>query len=511
MTAAAGFLASQAAVARPEASVTTGQLRGVNIGDVRVFKGIPYAAPPLGEMRWRPPAPPLRWDGVRDASTYGFSCPQIPYPGDSAPVETPGNEDCLTLNIWAGPPGKKQRPVMFWIHGGGFMNGGSATAVTDGAALARHGVIVVTINYRLGRLGFFAHPALSAESPGATLGNYGLMDQIAALRWVRANIAAFGGDPGNITIFGESAGGSSVAALMTSPLARGLFAKAIIQSGGGRQIPIPIRGDALDGGPSMEEVGTTFARDVGVSGDVLKELRALDVATVIGGVNMLNNNDRARTVNWSVDGVLLPADPTTLFAQGKQAKVPMVIGATSDELGALPMIGAIAAYTLAQFGDAAQELGTLYKGANGADDINRLPSDAFFVEPARFMALKAAKVGQPVFHYSFGYVAEELRDTLKDARHASDVPYVFDNPNVIPGATDADRATAREVSAAWVRFARTGNPAGPGWAWPAYKPGTRQTLVIGEGEPRIVCDIDRERLDAIEAAYQQKIWSKLVP
>jgi para-nitrobenzyl esterase len=511
LLAAAGLLAPQAAIAQPEVIVSTGKLRGINAGDIQVFKGVPYAAPPLGERRWRPPALPLRWDGVRDAAGYGFSCPQVAYPGDSAPVETPGDEDCLTLNIWTGLSGTTPRPVMLWIHGGGFMNGGSATAVTDGAALARQGVTVVTINYRLGRLGFFAHPALSAENPHAPLGNYGLMDQIAALRWVRANIAAFGGDPGNVTIFGESAGGGSVAALMTSPLAKGLFAKAIIQSGGGRQIPIPIRGKALDGGPSMEEVGATFARDVGVSGDVLKKLRALDAATVIGGVNMLNNNDRARTVNWTVDGALLPADPTTLFARSEQARVPMIIGATSDELGALPMIGAITAYTLFQFGDAAAKLGPLYKSADKGDEINSLPSDAFFVEPARFMALKAAETRQSVFHYSFGYIAEGLRGTLKGARHASDVPYVFNNPDTIPGATDTDRAMARAVSGAWVRFARSGDPAGSGWVWPAYTSDTRRTLAIEANGPRLIFDIDRARLDAIEAAYQQKIWSKLTP
>ncbi|WP_447726075.1 carboxylesterase/lipase family protein [Sphingomonas koreensis] len=511
LLAAAGMLLPPQATAAPEVAVTTGKLRGTNDGAIRVFKGIPYAAPPLGERRWRPPAPPLRWNGIRDASAYGFSCPQVAYPGDSAPVETPGNEDCLTLNIWTGGAGDRQRPVMLWIHGGGFMNGGSATAVTDGAALARQGVTVVTINYRLGRLGFFAHPALSAESPRAPLGNYGLMDQIAALRWVQANIAAFGGDPRNVTLFGESAGGGSVAALMTSPLAKGLFAKAIIQSGGGRQIPIPIRGKALDGGPSMEEVGTTFARGAGISGDVLKGLRSLDAATVIGGINMLNNNDRARTVNWSVDGVLLAADPTTIFARGGQARVPMMIGATSDELGALPMIGAITTYTLAQFGDAATRLRILYKRADGTDEINRLPSDAFFVEPSRFMALQAAKGGQRVFHYSFGYIAETLRSGLKGARHASDVPYVFNNPDTIPGVTDTDRAMARAISAAWVRFARAGNPARSDWPWPPYDLHTRRTLAIEATGPRTVLDIDRARLDAIEAAYQQKIWSKLIP
>ncbi|HWV60030.1 MAG TPA: carboxylesterase family protein, partial [Sphingopyxis sp.] len=446
--------------------------------------------------------------GVRPATDYGFSCPQKPFPGDSQPIETETSEDCLTLNVWTGAESGKPRPVMVWIHGGGLMNGGSATPSTDGRALARRGVVVVTFNYRLGRLGFFAHPALSAESPGAPLANYGYMDQIAALQWVKANIAAFGGDPGNVTIFGESAGGGSVAMLMTSPLARGLFDKAIIQSGGGRQVPIAMRGASADGGPSMEEIGESFARDAGIKDDVLAGLRALPADKVIGGVNMVNNFDRKKSVNWSVDGVLLTADPTTVFLRGDQAKVPLIVGANSDELGSIPMIGALAAYALSQFGEAAPLIKALYRRPDGDDDIKRLPGDAGFVEPARYMARRAAETGGKAWHYSFGYVASAKREKLKGAPHASEIPYVFGNPDVIEGATEADRQMAAAVSAAWVRFAKTGDPAGGGIVWPAYDPGSWPTLVW-DAVPHTVANLDGARLDLIEQAYTQSIWSKL--
>jgi para-nitrobenzyl esterase len=501
--------AASAPAAPPVVTVDTGTLSGARDGDVRIFKGISYAAPPTGDLRWRPPAPAEHWEGVRPATDYGFSCPQKPFPGDSQPIETEASEDCLTLNVWAGAESGKPRPVMVWIHGGGLMNGGSATPSTDGRALARQGVVVVTFNYRLGRLGFFAHPALSAESPGAPLGNYGYMDQIAALKWVKANIAAFGGDPDNVTIFGESAGGGSVAMLMTSPLAKGLFDKAIIESGGGRQVPIAMRGASADGGPSMEEIGEGFARDAGIKeGDVLGSLRALPADKVIGGVNMINNFDRKKSVNWSVDGVLLTADPTTIFMRGDQAKVPLIVGANSDELGSIPMIGALAAYALSQFGDAAPLVKALYQRPGGGDDIKRLPGDAGFVEPARYMARRAAETGSKAWHYSFAYVASAKREKLKGAPHASEIPYVFDNPGVIDGATDADRQMAARVSAAWVRFAKTGDPAGGGIDWPAYDPATRPTMVW-DAAPQVVPNLDGARLDLIEQAYTQSIWSKL--
>ncbi|MDP3378936.1 MAG: carboxylesterase family protein, partial [Brevundimonas sp.] len=212
-----------------------GTVQGAVAGDIVAFKGLPYAAPPVGERRWRPPAPAANWEGTRDATTYGAICIQAPANGDPGVGPLPMSEDCLTLNVWAPVERAEPLPVMVWIHGGGYNNGSGTAALYDGSALARRGVVVVTINYRLGRLGFFDHPALAADRPAdEPAGNYGVMDQIAALEWVHDNIAALGGDPGNVTIFGESAGGVAVTQLMIAPSARGLFHKAIVQSGLGR-------------------------------------------------------------------------------------------------------------------------------------------------------------------------------------------------------------------------------------------------------------------------------------
>ena len=233
----AAVAAAQPASAAPRTEVrtTSGVVAGAVANGVVSWKGIPYAAPPVGDLRWRAPQPVAPWTGVRAATEYAHDCMQLPFPSDAAPLGTPPAEDCLYVNVWAPEkPASAKLPVMFWIHGGGFVNGGSSPSVYDGSAFARRGVVFVSLNHRLGRFGFFAHPALTKESPNDPLGNYGYLDQIAALRWVRDNIAAFGGDPGNVTIFGESAGGGSVNTLLVSPLARGLFHKAIVQSGGGR-------------------------------------------------------------------------------------------------------------------------------------------------------------------------------------------------------------------------------------------------------------------------------------
>jgi hypothetical protein len=234
--------ASSAAATVDEVRVESGALKGVIAGGVVAFKGIPYAAPPTGQNRWRAPQPVAAWKGVRSAAAYGSDCMQLPFPGDAAPLGVKPDEDCLYLNVWTPaqrPSGKL--PVMVWIYGGGFVNGGSSPAVYDGTHFAENGVVFVSFNYRVGRFGFFAFPALTKEDPNALLGNYCFLDQIAALKWVRKNIAKFGGDPGNVTLFGESAGGMSVLTMMTTPLARGLFHKAIVESGGGRTGIGPMR------------------------------------------------------------------------------------------------------------------------------------------------------------------------------------------------------------------------------------------------------------------------------
>ncbi len=276
-----------------QVKVEGGAVKGAVADGVLSFKGIPFAAPPVGDLRWRPPQPVVPWTGVKEATAYGHDCAQKPFPSDAAPLGTEPSEDCLVVNVWR--PAEKTSaalPVMVWIYGGGFVNGGSSPAVYDGSQFAKQGVVLVSFNYRVGRFGFFAHPALSAEHPGEPLGNYALMDQIAALQWVQKHIAGFGGNPKDVTVFGESAGGMSVHALLTSPAAKGLFHKAIIESGGGRSGLLTMRKlhDDQPNQPSAEAVGVAFAKSNGIEGTdaaALKALRALPADKVVAGLNLM--------------------------------------------------------------------------------------------------------------------------------------------------------------------------------------------------------------------------------
>ena len=326
--AAALLLCAGSAQAGDTVKVARGSLHGATAGPVTSFKGVPFAAPPTGDLRWKPPQAPAKWTGVREATSYSPSCMQM---RRAAAVGTNGDsEDCLYLNIWApadAKPGQKL-PVMVWIHGGAFTGGSGTAAIYDGTHFAERGVILVTVNYRLGRLGFFAHPALTAENPSGPLGNYGLMDNIAALKWVKANIAAFGGDPGNVTAFGESAGGILVNFLMAAPEAKGLFAKAISESGFGRNGGVPIRGDAARTG---EKIGVAYATAQGVMGsgaDAAKALRALSAAELSKPVSGLADPGSPSPM---VDGVVVPEAPWAAFAAGREAKVPYIAGGNSYE------------------------------------------------------------------------------------------------------------------------------------------------------------------------------------
>ncbi len=480
----------------------TGGLKGAGEDGVVSFKAIPYAAPPVGRLRWRMPRPPAPWTGVRDATAFGPSCWQAPMLGEAMPPRRSFSEDCLTLNIWAPKNPVGPAPVIVWIHGGGFTNGGASAKGFDGAALARQGVVLVSLNYRLGRFGFFAHPSLTAEATGEAKGNYGLADLIAALRWVQRNIAAFGGDPGNVTLLGESSGGLSVAALMVSPPAQGLFHKAIVQSAGGRQ-PLPaLTGPSLDGGPSMETIGAAaFPGRLSPAA-----LRRLDPRLVLAGRNMVDNIERRTALNLMVDGVMLTDDPMALFERGAQARIPLLIGATDDELSQL--YGPLSGASMRQFGPIAAALAAAYRQAGSRDETHRFVSDLLAVEPARHMALLAARTGQPVFHYSFAYVPQAQRKPGRGAAHASDIPFVFGNPQVLRRPTDPDRAMAAQVSAAWVRFAHTGDPSGPGpWTWPLYDNTSRVTLVIGPEGPGLVRNLDGSRLDLIARLYPTSTWT----
>ncbi len=500
--------AAAAMAASDQVRIDTGRLAGVTRNGVVAFKGIPFAAPPVGDLRWRPPQPARPWTGVRQASEYGADCEQKPFPGDAAPLGVTPAEDCLYANVWipAGAPSRKL-PVMVWIYGGGFVNGGSSPAVYDGSQFARRGVAFVSFNYRLGRFGFFAHPALTRESPSGPVGNYGYMDQIAALQWVRRNIAAFGGDPGSVTIFGESAGGGSVLTLMTSPLAKGLFHKAIVESGGGRTLllgPRYLDRPGPTGAPSAESVGVTFAKSVGIQGEdaaALAALRRLPADAVVAGLNMSSMNTPTYA-GPMIDGKLVVESPGEAYAAGRGAKVPLIIGANSADIG-FPQ-GRTMDALLAPFGADRDKARTAYDPAGAAKVMEvgvAIAADQMMVEPARFMARALAATGQPAYEYRFSYVAESMRKQWRGAPHATEIPFVFDTVAARYGKdlADPDRATAQAANAYWANFAKTGNPNGKGLPeWPAYSPKTDVLMDFSATGPAARPDPWKTRLDLVE-------------
>ena len=431
-----------AAQAGPVAAIESGRVSGTTEDGVESWKGIPFAAPPVGEFRWRAPQPAAKWDGVKQAVAYGQDCMQVPFPSDAAPLGTPPDEDCLYLNVWRPAGAAEKLPVIFWIYGGGFVNGGASPPTYSGASLARQGVLFVSANYRVGRFGTFAHPQLTAENADdGLLGNYGYMDQVAALEWVRSNIAAFGGDPANVTIVGESAGGMSVHTLVTSPLARGLFARAVVMSGGD--------GGAMGGNglAAAEKIGVDFAQSKGIAPadpDALAKLRALSAEEVTDGLNMmaLFGQQGPRTfASPFVDGKLAVAAGAA-YVSGQFVHVPMMIGATSADMG----------------------------GRTGV-----------MVAGARNMAATIAGKDVPVYHYRFSYVAESVGQP--GAQHATDIPFFFDTTAIKHGeqTTPRDVGMGKTMSAYLVNFARTGDPNGDGLpVWPRYARATDMIMDFAE-------------------------------
>lgn len=484
-----GILVSAALLASPVAAqqvtVEGVAVSGATAEGVASFKGIPYAAPPVGALRWSAPAPAAPWTTPRDATAYGPDCMQNPLPGVQ-PGSRPMSEDCLTLNVWTPKPAKGAKlPVMVWIHGGGFVGGSGTLAETDGALLAKRDVVIVSFNYRLGRFGFFAHPALGQG------GNWGLMDQIATLKWVQRNIASFGGDPAKVTIFGESAGGESVSRLMASPAAKGLFARAIVASGGGR-----------DDWPTLAEAqakGQVFATRAGVA-DVAA-LRALPAETVLGSVALMSKEED-RYSGPMTDGTIVPAGAETIFAEGKQARIPYIIGSNDDELGFIP-----APFRAMVNGPVEKSLGAAAATVKAAyaseDEANRrLGGDAMFAEPALAFGLLQARAGGPAWLYRFGYVAEGQRKPDVGAVHASDVAFQFGN---LPAdATAADRAAAKQLGDYWTNFAKTGDPNGSGLpVWARLDPGAPKLLSMGI-EATAMAPATTPALTAIAAARDGK-------
>lgn len=507
----AAAVAGEPADDRVVVATADGRLEGEAGVGFEAFRGIPFAKPPVGELRWRAPQPVQPWQGVRPATQLAAACMQEPMPGIAAPLAAPLSEDCLYLNVWrpAGARAGTRLPVMVWIHGGGFVNGGTSADVFRGEAFARRGVILVSIAYRLGRFGFFAHPALTAaKADGGMLANYGYMDQIAALRWIRRNIARFGGDPGNVTLYGESAGGRSVQTMMVSPLAKGLFAKAIIASGGGRPNVMGSLRVSQDepGNPSLEARGLAFARQHGVEGAdgmTLARLRALPAEAVTGGLNMITSFRQPAT--WggpAIDGRLLPDEPSRLFEAGRQARVPVLVGATDRDLSVL--FGR-KDQVFARFGANAGALRRHYDpDGNGreVDVMAAMGGDLAMVEPARFLARAVRSAGAPAWSYRFSYVATAKRAANPNgAVHASDVPYAMGTVRLRYGAETSreDESVADAMNGYWANFARRGDPNGPGLPhWPAYD--TNSDVILNfaaDGLPRAGADPRRERLDLL--------------
>ncbi|MBL8550227.1 MAG: carboxylesterase family protein [Hyphomonadaceae bacterium] len=491
--------------------IDTGLLHGAREGETIAFRGVPFAAPPVGDLRWRAPQPAAAWEGVREATADANDCSQLPFAQDAAPVRAPTSEDCLYLNVWRpAAPSASPLPVMVWIYGGGLTIGGISPAVYGGAAFARDGVVFVSMNYRVGRFGFFAHPALSGEHPDEVHGNYGYADQIAALQWVQRNIAAFGGDPGNVSIFGESAGGGSVAVMMTSPLARGLFHKAMLQSAGlpgGRRAAFPMR--RLSGAASGEAMGLEYARSLGIAGegaDAAAALRALPGDVVRAGVGFFMP-PALGAPGPMVDGKLIIDDAETVFAAGGQAMVPTLIGANDLDIGFGPAQDKAALF--ATFGADAGRARALYDPTGAADFrsvAQGVYADRLMVEPARHVADVMANAGQPAFHYRFSYAAESLRPGVNGAVHASEIPYVFDTLDASLGTaqTQADRDIAATAHAYWIAFARSGDPNGGGrLIWPRHTTQDRQLMNFTNAGPVAGADPWQARLDLTAALAER--------
>jgi para-nitrobenzyl esterase len=482
---------------------------------IHAFKGIPFAAPPVGALRWTAPQPVAKWSGVRDASKYGNVCIQPPGQGrlNIANMEgsPPTSEDCLYLNVWTGAASAtEKRPVVIWWFGGAFTEGGGSVPLYDGTALAKKGVVVVTMNYRLGAFGFFTHPALTAESPHKASGNYGLMDMLASARWVKNNIAAFGGDPNNVTVFGQSAGAMAIASLVASPESKGLFKRAISESGAWMGLGMA---PGMTTRAQAEERGAKAATDAGVS--TAAELRAMSAADVTAKLR-----SGGCPGCMIVDGWVIPEDPSATFAAGRQNAVDVLVGSNKEELsfGRGATAQQFEAGARMRYGDLADEYLKLYPHATDEEaarsNIASTADGTFW--HMRLYADYQVKKGNKAYLYFFAQnpPAPDGKPPFP-ASHAAEVPYVFDNlgkQHLFPDSSSPelsaksapDEKLADEMSSYWANFAKTGDPNGPGLPkWKAHSVGNGQDAIILDADPA------SEKLPTpARLAFIDKIWMK---
>lgn len=483
---------TQGADSRVVVEAPAGAVSGVSEAGINVFKGLPYALPPVGAARWTPPKPMPRWDGARDASAFGPACIQNKAVGGAFNIYANDpkamSEDCLTLNIWT-PANARKAPVMVWIHGGSLAGGFSHEPIYDGTKFAEQGVIVVSINYRVGVLGYLAHPGLSAESPTGISGNYGLMDQIEALRWVQKNIEAFGGDPANVTIAGESAGGLSVMYLMAAPSARGLFAKAIAQSA--YMVSTPALKTEAFGQPSAESTGLLLSTKLQAY-DVAA-LRAMDAAKLTKAAALAGFPPFG-----AIDGQILPLQLVEAFDRGEQAHVPILAGFNSGEIRSLrflaPPVPALAAtYEKAireRYGVLADEYLRLYPSRDMEGSILASTRDSIYGWTAERLVRKQTAVGAPSFLYIFDHGFPAADDNGLHAFHGAELPYVFSTLRRTPPywpkspQTPAEAKLAGAMTSYWASFMRTGQPVAEGASpWPAF--GSQRAFMAFQDVPRV--------------------------
>jgi para-nitrobenzyl esterase len=446
----------------PIVKTSSGDVQGVVGRQVFIFRGIPYAAPPVGSLRWREPQPSPAWQGIRNADHFSSACIQVPglsaqNGGDPGPL----SEDCLYLNVWTPKLGTRERlPVLFWIHGGAYIFGAGGLALYDGESLANRGAVFVSINYRLGQLGFFAHPALEKETPGGPI-NFGLLDQIAALKWVQANIAEFGGDPANVTIFGQSAGAKSVLALFASPLARGLFTRGIAMSS--YALPDASRAKAV-------EVGGRVAEALGFGADAtMQQLRAVPAERF----GQLKGQDYSLGPLPVAGDKVLPSSIQDTFAAGKEAPLPLILGNTSDDSSVVIAFGINPSELLQRVRGAGILLKPLYPKVKSDEELGRqVVRDIIFTSPVRSIAERHSRLASS-YRYYFEYVATKVRTKHPHGvPHGLEIAYFLDtvdlSPDIRGTISQADRDYARHVSDYVFQFARTGRPAAAGGAtWPA--------------------------------------------